>query len=193
MNLEVVDPSNTTQGILAALVVRPLIRDRVREAQVDDPFLCKMKKRALEGSIQGFAVASDGTLLFEGRLCVPKNEKLRKEILEEAHNTPYSVHLGGTKMFKDLKMVFWWRNMKRSIGQFVSKCITCQQVKAEHQRPSGLLNPLEIPEWKWEHIAMDFVVGLPPSVKGHHAIWVVVDRLTKSAHFLPVKMTFSMD
>ncbi|KAK6120946.1 hypothetical protein DH2020_045315 [Rehmannia glutinosa] len=68
-------------------------------------------------------------------------------------------------MYRDLKEVFWWRSMKRDIGTFVEKCLTCQQVKAEHQRPSGLLKPLDIPEWKWEHITMDFMVGLPPSVK----------------------------
>lgn len=190
LNLEMVKPPSTTSGVIASLVVRPMIRDRIREAQKDDPFLCKMK---LEGTIQGFALANDGTLVFEGRLCVPKNEELRREILEEAHNTPYSVHPGGTKMYKDLKTFYWWRNMKKSIGEFVERCITCQQVKAEHQRPSGLLNPLEIPEWKWEHIAMDFVVGLPRTLKGHNAIWVIIDRLTKSAHFLHVKTTFSMD
>ena len=93
--------------------------------------------------------------------------------------------------YRDLRQNFWWRNMKRSIGNFVERCLTCQQVKAEHQRPSGLLNPLEIPEWKWEHITMDFVTGLPRSVKGNEAIWVIVDRCTKSAHFIPVRMTLS--
>ena len=83
--------------------------------------------------------------------------------------------------------------MKREIADFVSRCLICQQVKVEHQRPAGLLQPLSIPEWKWEHISMDFVTGLPKSVKGHDAIWVIVDRLTKSSHFLPIKTTFSLD
>ena len=83
--------------------------------------------------------------------------------------------------------------MKRSIGLYVQKCMVCQQVKAEHQKPAGLLNPLDIPEWKWENITMDFVVGFSKSARGNNAIWVIVDRLTKSAHFLPVKMTFSLD
>ncbi|KAK6159018.1 hypothetical protein DH2020_006332 [Rehmannia glutinosa] len=96
-------------------------------------------------------------------------------------------------MYRDLREAFWWRSMKRDIGSFVEKCLICQQVKAEHQRPSGLLKPLEIPEWKWEHITMDFVVGLPRSAKGNKAVWVVVDRLTKLAHFLPVKMMFSKE
>ncbi|WOH04017.1 hypothetical protein DCAR_0623422 [Daucus carota subsp. sativus] len=83
--------------------------------------------------------------------------------------------------------------MKREIAEWVSKCYTCQRVKAEHQRPSGLLQPLEIPEWKWEHIAMDFIVGLPRTKANHDAIWVIVDRLTKSAHFLPINERFSLD
>ena len=83
--------------------------------------------------------------------------------------------------------------MKREIAQFVEQCLTCQQIKALHQKPSGLLQPLPILEWKWEHICMDFVTGLPRSPKGHEAIWVIVDRMTKIAHFIPVKMTYSLD
>ncbi|RVW58539.1 Transposon Ty3-I Gag-Pol polyprotein [Vitis vinifera] len=88
---------------------------------------------------------------------------------------------------------YWWSGMKRDIAQFVAQCLVCQQVKAEHQRPVGFLQPLSIPEWKWEHITMDFVTGLPRTLGGNNAIWVIVDRLTKSAHFLPMKVNFSMD
>ena len=87
--------------------------------------------------------------------------ELKNEILHDAHNSRYSIHPGSTKMYQDLKKNFWWPNIKKKIAEWVSRCDTCQRVKAEHQRPSGLLQPLEIPEWKWEHIAMDFVVGLP--------------------------------
>ena len=83
--------------------------------------------------------------------------------------------------------------MKRDISEFVSRCLICQQVKAEHQVPSGLLQPITIPEWKWERITMDFVSGLPLSPKKKDAIWVIVDRLTKSAHFIPVRMDYSLD
>ena len=91
-------------------------------------------------------------------------------------------------MYKDLKRHFWWNGMKREIAQYVARCLICQQVKAEHQRPGGLLQPLPIPEWKWENINMDFVTALPRSPKGNNAIWVIVDRLTKSAHFLPFRV-----
>ena len=74
--------------------------------------------------------------------------------------------------------------MKREVARFVSRCLTCQLVKAEHHRTAGLLQPLHIPEWNWEKIAMDFVSGLPRSSRGHDAIWVIVDRLTMSAHFI---------
>jgi len=83
--------------------------------------------------------------------------------------------------------------MKKEIAEYVAKCVICQQVKVEHKRPAGELQPLPIPEWKWENITMDFVSGLPKSKKGNDAIWVIVNRLTKSALFLPMKMTDSVD
>jgi hypothetical protein len=79
--------------------------------------------------------------------------------------------------------------MKADIARFVAHCDTCQRIKAEHQRPAGLLQPLPIPVWKWDEIGMDFVVGLPKTQKGHDSIWVIVDRLTKVTHFLPLPTT----
>lgn len=79
--------------------------------------------------------------------------------------------------------------MKRDVSIFVSRCATCQQVKADHQKTPGLLQPLEIPNWKWEQVSMDFIDRLPRSRKGNESIRVIVDRLTKSAHFIPVKST----
>nr|GEY33026.1 reverse transcriptase domain-containing protein [Tanacetum cinerariifolium] len=96
-------------------------------------------------------------------------------------------------MYQDLKQLYWWPNMKADIATYVSKCLTCVKVKAEHQRPSGLLQQPEIPVWKWERIYMDFIIGLSRTPSGYDSIWVIVDRLTKSAHFLPVKTTDSME
>ncbi|KAL5555385.1 hypothetical protein UlMin_037621 [Ulmus minor] len=131
--------------------------------------------------------------MYKGRLCVPDYKNIRNEILYDAHNTPYSVHPGTTKMYQDLQKHYWWHGMKRDIAKYVERCLTCQQVKAEHQRPGRELQPIEVPEWKWEQIAMDFIVGLPKTRNGYDSIWVIIDRLTKSSHFLPVRTTYTLD
>ncbi|XP_071906072.1 uncharacterized protein [Coffea arabica] len=153
----------------------------------------KLVERVKIGDQTDFTLGSDGILRFRNRVVMPKDEGLRKEILEEAHRSKFTVHPGGNKMYQDLKSLYWWKNMKKEIAQFVQTCLVCQQVKAEHQKPSGLLQPLEIPEWKWENITMDFVSGLPRTQRGHDAIWVIVDRLTKSAHFLPINMKYPLE
>nr|GFB24500.1 retrotransposon protein, putative, Ty3-gypsy subclass [Tanacetum cinerariifolium] len=99
--------------------------------------------------------------LYGTRLCVLNDATLREALLTEAHSSPFSVHLGSTKMYHDLKQHFWWSGMNRDVATFVSRCLICQQVKIEHQRASGLLQPLDIPVWKWDEISMDFVTGLP--------------------------------
>ena len=113
--------------------------------------------------------------------------------MEEAHCFSYAMHPRSTKMYRTIKENYWWSGMKRDIVEFVSRCLVCQQVKVEYQRPSGTLQPLPIPKWKWEHITMDFVVGLPRTHAGYDAIWVTVDRLTKSEHFLAICNNFSLD
>ncbi|GJT39831.1 reverse transcriptase domain-containing protein [Tanacetum coccineum] len=96
-------------------------------------------------------------------------------------------------MYQDLKKLYWWPNMKAIIAEYVSKCLTCSRVKAECQKPSGLLVQLEIPMWKWERITMDFVIKLPKTSSGHDTIWVIVDHLTKSVHFIPTREIDSME
>jgi hypothetical protein len=143
-----------------------------------------------------FQVADDGSLMMGQRLYMPNDETVKQMVLQEAHKSKFSIHPGSTKMYRDLKHFYWWPNMKREIAEYVSKCGICQQVKVEHQRPTGPLQPLQplqIPEWKWEMITIDFVSGFPKWRKGNDAIWVLVDRLTKSALFLPIKMTNSVD
>nr|GFA87283.1 reverse transcriptase domain-containing protein [Tanacetum cinerariifolium] len=95
--------------------------------------------------------------------------------------------------YQDLKQLYWWSNMKAAIATYVSMCLTCVKVKSEHQKPSGLLQQLEIFVWKWERVNMDFIVALPRTPSGYDSIWIIVDRLTKSAHYLPVKTTDSME
>ncbi|KAI3797434.1 hypothetical protein L1987_32691 [Smallanthus sonchifolius] len=117
--------------------------------------------------------------------------ELRPKILDEAHKSRYSIHLGTNKMYQDLRKEYWWPGMKYEVTKYVSKCLTCSQVKAEHQKPYGKIQPLDIPEWKWEHITMDFITKLPRTAKGHDSIWIIMDRLMKSAHFLPIREMFS--
>ena len=126
---------------------------------------------------------------FKDHLCVPSVQSIWELILKEAYETAYSIHPGSEKMYPDLKKKFWWYGMKREITEHVAMCDSCRRIKAEHQRPAGLLQPLQIPQWKWDEIGMDFIVGL--SRTRYDPIWVVVDRLTKSAHFIPVKTSYN--
>ena len=155
--------------------------------------MIKLKWEAESGQIKGFSVRADCTVMMGHRLCVPDVVELDKEIMEEAHSSAYTMHPGSNKMYHTLREHYWWRAMKKDVAEFVYKCLICQHVKAEHQRPAGLLQSLPIPQWKWEKITMDFVVGLPCCQSGYDAIWVIVDRLTKSAHFLPMKNSDSIE
>ena len=191
LQIEVV--TEPVQGQIYALQVQSTIFDEILEAQCNDPYLEKLKKAVMEGEAPGFIIQENGGLFYKNRWCVPNDPQLKRKILEEAHSTPYSVHPGEVKLYKDLRQHFWWVNMKREVAEFVSKCLTCQKIKIDHRRPGGLLQPLEVPEWKWDSISMDFVTGLPPTQKGNNTIWVIVDRLTKVAHFIAMKNTWTME
>ncbi|GJZ33092.1 putative reverse transcriptase domain-containing protein [Tanacetum coccineum] len=130
---------------------------------------------------------ADGTLCLHGRSWLPCYGDLRSVIMHESHKSKYYIHPGSEKMYQDVKKLYWWPNIKANITTYVSKCLTCARVKAEHQSSSGLLVQPAIPEWKWDNITMDFITKLPKSSQGFDTIWVIVDRLTKSAHFLPIR------
>ncbi|GJU52661.1 putative reverse transcriptase domain-containing protein [Tanacetum coccineum] len=136
---------------------------------------------------------ADGTLCFNGRIWLPCYGDLRTVIMHESHKSKYSIYLGSDKMYQDMKKLYWWPNMKANIATYVSKCLTCVKVKEEHQRPSGLLVKPDIPQWKWDNITIDFVTKLPKSSQGYNTIWLIVDRLTKSAIFVPIRETDTMD
>ena len=124
-------------------------------------------------------------------MCVPGIRELKREIMEEAHSSAYAMHLGSTKIYHTLREHYWWKGVKKEIVDFVSRCLTCQWVKAELQKPAGKIQPLSISVWKWDKITMDFVTGLPRTRRQHE--WVIVDRLTKSAHFLLVSNDDPLD
>ncbi|CAJ2662227.1 unnamed protein product [Trifolium pratense] len=182
---------DSSKALLAHVQIRSTLVDDIKEAQSKDSDLVKTVDDVRNGKVSNFSVDFDGVLWLNSRLCVPNVGELRRKILEEAHHSSYTIHPGSNKMYQDLREFYWWEGMKKDVADFVSKCLVCQQVKAEHQKPAGLLQPVEIPEWKWEDIAMDFVTGLPRTQKGYDSVWVIIDRLTKSAHFLPVKTTYT--
>ncbi|GJW12529.1 putative reverse transcriptase domain-containing protein [Tanacetum coccineum] len=140
-----------------------------------------------------FEFRPDGTRCFRNHVWLPRYDGLRDLVMHESHKSKYSIHPGSDKMYQDLKLLYWWPNMKVDNATYVSKCLTCAKVKAEHQKPAGLLQQPEIPVWKWERITMDFVSRLPRTPSGYDMIWVIVDRLTKLAHFLPMKKTDSIE
>nr|GFB04962.1 putative reverse transcriptase domain-containing protein [Tanacetum cinerariifolium] len=136
---------------------------------------------------------ADRILCLNGRSWLPCYGDLRFVIMHESHKSKYSIHPGSKKMYQDVKKLYWWPNMKADIATYVSKCLTCAKVKAEHQRPLGLLVQPAIPEWKWDNITIDFITKLPKSLQGFDTIWVIVDRLTKFAHFLPIRDNDPLD
>jgi hypothetical protein len=180
---------NNTQGV--AIELEPTLEQDIRKGQKDDEKINEIQQLILDGKGLDFHEDVEGVVWFKDRLCVPNITSIRELILKEAHETTYSIHPGSEKMYQDLKRRFWWYGMKREIAEYVARCDNCQRIKAEHQRPAGLLQPLQIPQWKWDEIGMDFLVGLPRTRAGYDSIWVVVDRLTKTAHFIPVKTTYN--
>ncbi|GJV77518.1 putative reverse transcriptase domain-containing protein [Tanacetum coccineum] len=147
----------------------------------------------LGGMIKNLRPHANGTLCLRNRSWILCFGDLRTLIMHDSHKLKYSIHPGSDKMYQDLKKLYWWPNMKPEIATFISKCLTCAKVKAECQKPSSLLVQPVIPVWKWENITMDFITKLPKTSTCQDAIWVIVDRLTKSAHVLPMKDTDSME
>jgi hypothetical protein len=177
--------------VAVAMEVELTLEVEIREGQLEDAKLKEIRQLIKDNKTSDFSEDSQVTLWLGKQICVPNLKHLKELILREAHDSAYSIHPSSTKMHKDLKTRYWWYDMKRDIAEYISLCDTCQRVKSEHQMPAGLLQHLKIPEWKWEEIRMDFIVGLPRTQAGYDSIWVIVDRLTKVAHFIPVKTTYS--
>eukprot|EP00253_Pinus_taeda_P020616 PITA_20616 len=137
-----------------------------------------------------YKLNKDGMIHFKQRLYVPSQDKIKNLIMDEFHVSHYAGHPGYQKMITAIRKEYFWPGMKKDIAEYLSRCLECQQIKAEHQHPAGLLQPLLIPEWKWEIISMDFITGLPKTKKGNDSIMVIVDKLSKAAHFIPVQSTY---
>ncbi|GKV05622.1 hypothetical protein SLEP1_g17609 [Rubroshorea leprosula] len=174
--------------LVSSLMVQPTLLSKIKEAQQKDSRLMEWMKDNGKSSKMGLHISDDGIIRLGDRICVPYDEGLRTELLQEAHKSNYTIHPGSTKMYHDLKETFWWKSMKKDVAKYVSKCLTCQVVKAEHQKLGGQLQPLPIPEWKWEAISMDFIMGLPKTRRQFGAIWEIV-RL----HGVPVSIVSDRD
>jgi hypothetical protein len=178
-------------GALSNISIEPTLQDQIIMAQLSDKGVQIIKENLHQKAVKykSFRQDKKGILCFEDRLVVPKNKDLKKKILDEAHLSKFSILPRSTKMYHDLKPLYWWTRMKREIAQYVSECDTCQRIKATHLKSVGALQPLSIPSWKWDEISMDFIVGLPNTSRHHDSIWVIRNRLTKVAHFLLVHTT----
>jgi hypothetical protein len=169
------------------------LKDKIIEAAKSDlqykELVAKLQQGILQQKIEEYKLDNDEILMYRGIIYVPNSQELKNLILREMHNVPYAGHPGYQKTIAAVKSQYYWPGMKKEVADFIAKCLECQKVKAEHRHPAGLLQPLPIPEWKWEVVTMDFITKLPRTNKQHDSIMVVVDKLTKAAHFIPVKLT----
>src|SRR4051812_11479855 len=163
VNLEIVP-----QGHVNSLVLKPDLVDIIKLRQHYESEIEKIKRYVGSGKPSFFTIDhdDDDTLYFKGHLVVntaKANLSSAPDFMKEAHDTPLSIHPGSTKMYQDIRQRYWWSGMKQDIARYVEECDVCRRVKAEHQRPAGTLQPLSIPEWKWDKIEMDFITGFPRS------------------------------
>jgi hypothetical protein len=190
LSLEVVE-----HGRLHAISIESPLHKRIAVAQHVDEEVQKIRQKLEERDPKYDYFQSDdkGVVWFGQRLVVPRDQDLKKKILDEAHLSKFTIHPRSTKRYRDLRENFWWSNMKGEIAKYVARCDTCQRIKASHLKTAGQMQPLSIPTWKWDDISMDFIVGLPLTPRKDDSIWVIVDRLTKTAHFIPVHSTYSAE
>jgi hypothetical protein len=172
---------------------RTEIKDKILEAaNVDLQYRClvaKLQQSERPQNKESYTLGTDGLLLYKNRVYVPNVQELKLTILKEMHNMAYVGHPGYQNTVAAVKSHYFWPGLKKEIIEYITKCMECQKVKAEHRHPTGLLQPLPIPEWKWDVVTMDFITGLPITSKKHDSIMVVMEKLTKYAHLIPLKTT----
>ena len=168
-----------------------------KDAYNHDPFakrtleyLQKKESSPEKVGLQHFSKNQHGLLLFKSYIYVPRDKRLQLRLLQQFHDAPAAGHFGFAKTYELLIRKFYWPNLRTTLQDYISSCTTCNLNKPTRQKPYGLLQPLPIPERPWDSISIDFIVKLPPSIpKGgatpYDSILVVVDRLTKMAHFEP--------
>ncbi|KAA3478075.1 DNA/RNA polymerases superfamily protein [Gossypium australe] len=172
-------------SLLAELQTKPTWVSQIKEKQVLDELLDSRFQQMERGETVDFGLNSEGVLCFRGRICMEKDSELKQMILREAHSSPYAMHPGGSKMYRDLRELYWWLGLKREVTDFVAN-------EGGTSVAFGMLQPVKILLWKWERITMDFVSSLHLMPTKKDLVWVIVDRLTKSAHFIPVRTDYSL-
>jgi hypothetical protein len=177
-------------GTLTQLKLESVLLQRIIDGQRTDKGMKHIHEKIEADKDNCFRKDDQGIIWFNDHIVVPNDAVVRQKFLDEAHLSRYSIHPESTKMYQDLKQHYWWTKMKIEIARYVTSCDTCRRVKAVHMKTAGPLQSLPIPTWKWEDISMDFIVGLPKIAKGFDSIRVIVDRLMKIAHFLPVKTKY---
>ncbi|XP_050920509.1 uncharacterized protein LOC127138155 [Lathyrus oleraceus] len=168
------------------------ILEEIRECQKIDLGLIDRLMLINQGEGGDFRVDENGVIRLGNRVCAPNVPELKNSILKEGHRSGLSIHPSATKMYQDLKKLFWWPGMKKDVADFVYACLICQKSKIEHQKSLSLMQPLSILEWKWDNISIDFVTSLPKMMKGCDSIWVIMDRLTKSSHFISIEIGYPL-
>jgi hypothetical protein len=196
---KVVDEHSRRVHLMHATVVsthQSDLKSRILDGLVTDQHYLQVKKNLQEGDvhhkIKEYEIKEHGLLMHKNRIYVPSSGELRNLVLKEMHDVPYAGHPSYQKTIIAVRNQFFWSGMKKDVVDYIDPCMECQKVKAEHRHPVGLLHPLSIPEKKWEVITMDFITGLPRTNNQRDSIMVVVDKLTKSSHFVPVKTTHTM-
>jgi hypothetical protein len=160
----VIGPSISMEGMIVAEVLMSSSMGHIRKRIQDgDPKVACLHED------------TEGVIWLKDRLVVPKKEALKRKIWTKAHTSRYSIHPVSTKMYHDLRQQFWWTRMKHETARYASECDTCRKVKADYMKSGGFLQPLSIPDWKWDDISMDFIVGLPFTARKFDSIWVIVD------------------
>lgn len=191
---KVADALSRRRHELSSLTLSIDLKEKILQNLVLDPWFLDVKAvidsgSSLEGRFKGYSISPKGLLWYRGSIYIPDVGDMRVLVMSEAHKAPYLAHPGVKKMNANLRQHYYWPGMKRDITDFVERCLECQRVKVEHQHPAGLLQSQSVPEWKWDIISIDFIVGLPLTARRHDSIMVVVDRLTKVAHVIPVRST----
>jgi hypothetical protein len=193
----VADALSRRPHVFSLIPLKFNLREHVLTQLQEDSWYLKVTSnlqsgRQLDPKYEGYSLEADELLRYRGRMYIPEDGDIQSIILKEAHRALYYAHLGVKKMYADMRKLFFWVGMKCDVVHFIAKCLECQQVKADHHHPAGLLQPHDVPMSKWEVISMDFVVGLPLTSHRHNAILVIVDKLTKSSHFIPVRDTYDV-